>query len=162
MGRRGRLPKSAALRALEGNRGRRPAAPQGIAHLLSGYVPPPPPGDVPEPARPLEGEARAEWDRVAPELHRRGWLRPVETRMLSLYCLAWAEWQRAAEALDRALDDPSAKPGDVRLWQSIVRSAEIRTLRVAREFGMTPASRARMPEATPEPGPTSPASEYFR
>ena len=98
---------------------------------------------------------------MAPELHRRGWLREVETRMLSLYCLAWAEWQRAAEALDRALGDPCAKPRDVSLWQSIVRGAEIRTLRVAREFGMTPASRARLPEAAPESGPASPASEFF-
>ena len=160
MGRRGRLPmtpRSVRSRATGGGGRRR----EGIAHLLSGYAPPPAPGDVPEPPRPLVGEARAEWDRVAPELHRRGWLLPRGDAVLSLYCLAWAEWQRAAEALDRALDDPSAKPRDVRLWQSIVRSAEIRTLRVAREFGMTPASRARLPEATPEPGPSAPASEFF-
>ena len=161
MGRRGRLPKSAALRALEGNRGRRPAAPQGIAHLLSGYVPPPEPGDVPEPPEPLRGEARAEWDRVAPELHRRGWLRPVETSILSAYCVSWADWQAAAEALGRALADPSAKPRDVRLWQGIVRSAETRTLRCAREFGMTPASRSRLPEAAPEPREPHPAELYF-
>ena len=120
-----------------------------------------PAGDVPEPPWPLEGEARVEWDRVAPFLHRRGWLRPVETSMLSAYCVSWADWQAAAEALGRALADPSAKPRDVRLWQGIVRSAETRTLRCAREFGMTPASRSRLPEAAPEPREPHPAELYF-
>ena len=154
MGRRGPMPKSRHQRMLEGNPGKlRMPAPQGAGHLEGGAVP--------EPPSPLRGEARAEWDRVAPELHRRGWLRPVETRALAIYCCAWSAWQRAEEALGRALADSRAKPGDVRLWQGIVRSAESRTLRLAREFGMTPASRARLPEATPEPGAAHPASAFF-
>lgn len=165
MGRRGPLPQSREARLLAGNPGKRPlpAPGGGIAHLLSGYVPPAEVdlGPVPEPPKPLTGEARAEWDRVAPELHRRGWLRPVETTALYVYCRSWEEWRRAEEGLRRALADPKAKASDVRVWQSIVRSAERFTLRMGREFGMTPASRARLPEALPEPGPAHPASEFF-
>jgi P27 family predicted phage terminase small subunit len=141
---------------VEGNPGKRPL-PAAAAAPLGGEAC----AGVPEPPEPLHGEALAEWNRVAPDLHRRGWLRPVETRMLSIYCGAWAEWCRAEAALSRALDDPTPKPSEVRAWQGIVRGAEARTLRAGREFGLTPASRARLPEAPAEVAAPSPASRFF-
>lgn len=156
MGRRGPLPKSSALRALAGNPGKRPL-PTATAAAPAGEGP----EGVPEPPELLDGEALAEWHRVAPELHRRGWLRPVETMALAIYCTSWAEWCRAEAALSRALDDPKARPGDVRVWQSIVRGAEARTMRAGREFGLTPASRARLPEEPPVVVVPSDADRFF-
>ena len=46
----------------------------------------------PTPPRNLKGEARAEWQRVVPELEAIGVLAVMDRAVLIRYCMAWAEW----------------------------------------------------------------------
>jgi P27 family predicted phage terminase small subunit len=41
----------------------------------------------------LAGDARAEWDRLAPELHALGLLRTVDVNCFAAYCMAFARWR---------------------------------------------------------------------
>src|SRR3990167_9530086 len=75
----GRKPKPTRLKVLEGNPGKRPL-----------------PADEPEPRmlsiecpEMLQGEARVEWERLAPELSALGLLTTVDRAGLVAYCQAW-------------------------------------------------------------------------
>src|SRR4051812_31093346 len=86
---RGRKPKPTALKRAEGNPGKRRlpaneptpeiAAPDCPAHLTAG--------------------ARAEWDRLAPELEANGLLTRVDRAALAGYCVLYARWAEAEEQL---------------------------------------------------------------
>jgi P27 family predicted phage terminase small subunit len=98
--------------------------------------------------------AREEWDRIAPELHRLGILTIADYRPLSLYCLAYARWCEAEDALyAEAQNDPrsfgliveGAMGGKVaNPLVKIAASASLTLMRFAVEFGFTPASRTRV------------------
>ena len=87
---RGRKPKPARLKVLEGNPGKRKINP-GLQL---------PPGAPPEPQWPalLPGtrekrqreEAQREWRRVVPDLDRMGLLAHVDRGLLADYCVCWA------------------------------------------------------------------------
>jgi P27 family predicted phage terminase small subunit len=71
------------------------------------------PGKRPEPKRPkaatgiparaswLDKEAKAEWDRITPELERIGILSQIDRAVLHAYCHTWARWVAVARALDK-------------------------------------------------------------
>jgi P27 family predicted phage terminase small subunit len=91
--------------------------------------------------------ARQEWDRVAPELAAVGRLTPVDRGLLAAYCTAYALWVEGVDGLQRygtVMRSPNGHPGQS-LYLSIVnRQVEI-MIRIASEFGFTPASRSRLP-----------------
>jgi phage terminase small subunit len=66
----------------------------------SRWIPP----TVPEPPRYVTGYASAEWHAVATELHRLGLLTKIDVSMLAAYCMAYARWRTAEEALARMAD----------------------------------------------------------
>jgi P27 family predicted phage terminase small subunit len=100
----------------------------------------------------LSPTARQEWDRLAPELATMGRLTPLDRGLLAAYCVAYAVWLEAVEALQRygtVMKSPNNYPVQS-LYLSIAnRQAEI-MIRIASEFGFTPASRSRLP--TPSKG----------
>jgi P27 family predicted phage terminase small subunit len=100
----------------------------------------------------LSPTARQEWDRVAPELAAAGRLTPFDRGLLAAYCTAYALWVEAVDALQRygtVMKSPNGYPVQS-LYLSIAnRQAEI-MIRIASEFGFTPASRSRIP--TPSKG----------
>lgn len=91
--------------------------------------------------------ARQEWDRIAPELTATGRLTPLDRGLLAAYCVAYAVWLEAVEALQRygtVMKSPNNYPVQS-LYLSIAnRQVEIMA-RIASEFGFTPASRSRLP-----------------
>jgi P27 family predicted phage terminase small subunit len=96
--------------------------------------------------------ARQEWDRLAGELTAAGRLTVFDRGPLAAYCTAYAVWVEAVDALQRygtVMKSPNGYPVQS-LYLSIVnRQVEI-MIRIASEFGFTPASRSRVP--TPRDG----------
>jgi P27 family predicted phage terminase small subunit len=140
----GRKPKPVALKVLEGNPGKRP---------LNHDEPKPTPiaPACPDWLAPL---ARAEWDRVAPELERLGLLTAVDGAVLGAYCQAYARMVQAEEAIERLGFNQFSKDGyaQQRPEVAIAMKSAAMVKAFAAEFGLTPSSRGRMTLPPQDPG----------
>jgi P27 family predicted phage terminase small subunit len=108
--------------------------------------------DCPPELSPL---ARKEWDRLAAELGALRMLTNLDRGALAAYCTAYALWAEANEALQKygvMIKSPQGFPIQSPYLSIANRQAEI-MMRIASEFGFTPASRSRISTPTP-PGPT--------
>lgn len=124
---------------LTGNPGKRP---------LNGHEPKPE-VTVPECPPELSPLARKEWDRLAGELGALRMLTNLDRGALAAYCSAYALWAEANEALQKygvMIKSPQGFPIQSPYLAVANRQAEI-MMRIASEFGFTPASRSRI--ATP-------------
>jgi len=89
----------------------------------------------------LGAEAKAEWRRAVAALEPFGILRPTDATALGRYCELWTLWRKLVEARDAA-SDPN-DPTCIRLERRALKvSASL--LAMEQQFGMTPASRARL------------------
>jgi P27 family predicted phage terminase small subunit len=89
--------------------------------------------------------ARQEWDRIVGELTRLGVLSTFDRAALAAYCTAYALWLEAAEMVQKhgaMLKSPKGFPIQSPYLSTLNRQAEI-MIRIASEFGFTPASRSR-------------------
>jgi len=133
---RGRKPKPTRLKALTGNPGKRPLNPAELN---------------PEPAMPecpaeLGPVARREWDRLVGELAALRLLTNLDRAALAAYCGAYALWAEAMEAIQKygtMIKSPTGYPIQSPYVAIANRQAEI-MMRIASEFGFTPASRSRV------------------
>lgn len=141
----GRKPKPAALKLVEG---------RGEGRDSGGRKVKPPPlfkRLPPEAPAFLDGEARALWERVVPELARLELVKPIDAEALAAYCLTW---QRLVEAQKIISDEgllATNSQGRVRHPAVAVVEAASKDLRSwASEFGLTPASESKLkaPEAS--------------
>ena len=143
---KGKKPTPTHLRLLQGNPQRRPVRtdePQPLPLL-----------DAPPPLSFIEAYATEEWNRLAPELVRLGLMTLVDSAPFGAYCVAFARWRTAEEALAKMADkDPVMRGLIVRskagtaMENPLVytsRRAAQEMLRFATEFGFTPAARARI------------------
>jgi len=135
VGRRGPTPKPAWLNKLEGNPGKR--------RQKSGPKPPPT-----RPSCPawLDEDAKAEWARVAPELERLGLLTQLDRAAFACYCQSYADYvslQKFLSVNGLFYVTPAGKLRE-RPEAGMADTAMRTMLAFAREFGMTPASRARL------------------
>jgi P27 family predicted phage terminase small subunit len=119
--------------------------------------------EVPDPPPFIESYATEEWCRISVEIHRVRLLTTVDHAALAGYCVAYARWRTAEEALRKMADnDPlfhglivKSKHGypieNPLVYTS--RRAMQEMLRFVSEFGFTPAARARIAAgiAAPEP-----------
>jgi len=135
-GRSGRKPKATYLKVLEGNPGKRP---------LNKNEPKPRPA-VPYCPSHLSKEAKKEWHRIVPELAAVGLITRIDRAALAMYCEAWGRWLEAEEALRKygvMVKSPSGFP-----MQSPYLAVANKSMEQMRglltEFGMSPASRARI------------------
>ena len=138
---RGRRPKPTRLKALTGNPGKRP--------LNAGE--PRPEIAIPECPAELGPVARREWERLAGELAALRMITALDRAALAAYCGAYAMWLEATEAIQKygtMVKSPSGYPVQSPYVSIANRQAEI-MMRIASEFGFTPASRSRI--ATPQP-----------
>ncbi len=121
------------------------------------------PAGAPTPPDFLNERARAEWGRIVPELLALGVLSTVDRAALALYCLAYARLEEAEEQIRES-------PGLVVMttngnavqnpYLSVANKAMEQMHRYLSEFGLTPASRMRVPKAgTGEDA--DPAAAYF-
>ena len=139
MGVGGTKPKPTALKVIEGNPGGRP---------LNKNEPKPKLGtDCPEW---LDDVARAEWDRVYPELERTGVITEVDRATLADYCAAWSLLVRAQEGLEHGeVIETSTGTLIQSPYVGMVNRASDRLRKLACELGMTPSSRSRVTTTKP-------------
>ena len=133
---RGRRPTPTRLKVLPGNPGKRP---------LNADEPKP---EIAIPDCPVElgPVARQEWDRMAPQLVSLRILTQLDRAALAAYCGAYAMWAEATEAIQKygtMVKSPSGYPVQSPYVSIANRQAEI-MMRIASEFGFTPASRSRI------------------
>src|SRR5262249_14761390 len=99
----------------------------------------------------LQGEARAEWNRVARHLQAGGLLAKADRGLLAAYCDAWGEFVDLATRVE-------ADPDAWRLRAAKHRAAE-RLARLGAQFGLSPSARGRV---EPLPAPRDPRkAKYF-
>lgn len=148
-GKPGPAPAPAPLRLLHGRSEGRDSGGRKVP-VVPGFV-----RDAPQPPEWLSTEARAEWDRVVPELLRVQLLKPIDRAMLAAYCVTWARLVQAQRELDAdgtVLGQNSQ--GRVRHPAVQVIEGATRELRqLAAEFGLTPSSEQRVaqPEGDSDP-----------
>lgn len=142
MGRRGPAPKPTALKVLEGNPGKR-ALPVGEPR--------------PRPTAPscpdwLSEDAKAEWQRHAPELERLGLLTILDGAPLAAAMEAIAELKKANEVIER--DGMTCVGSNGALYQHPavgIRHKAMQLIRAfAAEYGFTPAARVRLATGKPD------------
>jgi P27 family predicted phage terminase small subunit len=91
--------------------------------------------------------ARQEWDRLVPLLAAADRLTGFDRGTLAIYCTAYAAWLEAETALRTygiVMKSPSGYPIQSPYVSIASKQAEI-MIRIAVEFGFTPASRMRLP-----------------
>jgi P27 family predicted phage terminase small subunit len=94
--------------------------------------------------------ARQEWDRIAGALTTVERLTVLDRALLAAYCNAYALWLEAVEALEKygaVMKSPSDYPVQSPYVSIANRQVEI-MIRIAAEFGFTPASRSRLPTSS--------------
>jgi P27 family predicted phage terminase small subunit len=144
---KGRKPTPTHLRLLQGNPQRRPVRTDEPEPRSLPYYPAPAPSFI-------EAYATEEWERLAPELQRLGLLSMLDTASFAAYCVAFARWRTAEEALRRMADNDPVMRGLIvkglhgtaveNPLVSTSRRAAQEMLRFATEFGFTPAARSRI------------------
>ena len=136
MATRGRKPKPTALKILEGNPGKRP---------LNENEPIPPKGNIKCPSW-LLPEAKKEWKRLAPSLEVMGVLTMADLKAFEGYCQAYARWREAEEFLTQHGSIFKTPSGYVQQVPQV--SIAQQNLKIMQsfcsEFGLTPATRARI------------------
>lgn len=136
MATRGRKPKPTALKVLEGNPGKRklndrePVPPKGDVRCLSWLMP----------------EAKKEWKRLAPSLETMGVLTMADLTAFAGYCQAFARWKEAEEFITQHGSIFKTPSGYVQQVPQV--SIAQQNLKIMQsfctEFGLTPATRARI------------------
>jgi P27 family predicted phage terminase small subunit len=133
---RGRRPKPTRLKVLTGNPGKRALNPNE----------PRPEPEIPECPVELGPVAKREWDRLVGELSALRILTQLDRAALAAYCGAYALWAEATEQIQKhgtLVKSPSGYPIQSPYVAIANRQSEI-TMRIASEFGLTPASRSRV------------------
>jgi P27 family predicted phage terminase small subunit len=133
---RGRRPKPTRMKLLSGNPGKRP---------MNMHEPKPEPM-IPDCPAELGPVARREWDRLASELGKLKLLTTLDRAALAAYCGAYSLWAEATDAIQKfgtMVKSPSGYPIQSPYVSVANRQAEI-MMRIASEFGFTPASRSRI------------------
>lgn len=132
----GRRPKPSRIKEIEGNPGKRP---------LNRQEPKPEP-EIPECPAHLDDEAKAEWNRIAPELLALGILARVDRAALAAYCRCWSLWVEAENQLRKfgAVIRTSKGYPIQNPYLGIANTAIDQMRKFLTEFGMTPSSRTRV------------------
>src|SRR5437763_1579692 len=133
---RGLRPKPTRLKVLTDNPGMRP----------QNTTEPNPQTAVPDCPPELGEIARREWNRLVGELVALRMITNLDRAALAAYCGAYALWAEATEAIQKygtMIKSPSGFPVQSPYLAIANRQAEI-MMRIASEFGFTPASRSRI------------------
>jgi len=131
---------------------KRKTKPEGLKEITSSLHKAAPGTKETKPVRILECPpelgplARQEWHRIVGELTSLGVLSSFDPGPLAAYCNAYALWIEATEAVQKygaMIKSPNGYPTQSPYLATVNRQAEI-MMRIASEFGFTPASRSRI------------------
>jgi P27 family predicted phage terminase small subunit len=111
--------------------------------------PQPPPVETVEAPDYLTGYAFDEWHRIAPGLRVMGLLTELDIHILAAYCIAYSRWRETEEKLAEMREkDPVTRglliDGRINPLVKLSRNSATELLRLAGEFGFTPAARTRI------------------
>lgn len=137
MGKRGPVGKPSAIKALEGNPGKRAAnpnepKPENLTNLK-------PPSFLPS-------AAKREWKRVVMQLAGLGLISDLDVMALAAYCNAYSTWLDAIKKIKETgmlVRSPNGYPMPSP-YVKIQRDAQAEMMGWLKEFGMTPAARTRV------------------
>jgi P27 family predicted phage terminase small subunit len=141
---RGRKPIPTAIKKLRGNPGKRKLA-QELAPITPAAATD---LSVPQPPKWLNDMPHAleRWRTVAPLLDRMGLLSHLDLDAFEAYCVVWARWRQAEEAI--AKHGPVTRTPKGYVVQSPLIGIANKALQHVRayevEFGMTPSARSRV------------------
>lgn len=144
---KGRNPTPPALKLVNGNPGHReiPATPEIEAAI------PPLPDHLDTPLDRRAQIARAEWDRITPDLLTVQLINPLFRAILVAYCDAWGEYLYADEMLTRPADQGGGylvkTPNNYEVqspWVVIKNKAFEKLVKTQAEMGLTPSALARV------------------
>ncbi len=136
--------KPTALKRLQGNPGGRPLPKNE----------PQPEATMPRCPSHLNAEGKREWRRVANRLHKAGLLTYVDRGLLAAYCNSYGRWVEAEQMLAKhgmVQITPNGFEGKS-IWLTISDKSLDQMLKTARDFGLTPSSRATL--SVGDDGPT--------
>ena len=141
---RGRKPKPSRLKLIQGNPGKRPLNPRE----------PRPEVRIPTCPAHLNPSGKAEWKRLAGEMHRLGILTDLDRAALSAYCQAYGRWVEAEKKLKETpllikLPSGYIQPSP---WLAIANKQLELMHKYLGDLGLSPVSRTRVSTTTP-PGP---------
>ena len=108
--------------------------------------------DMPEPPEYLDEYGRAEWERILPELKASGVLARLDLSIIAMYCNEIATYiecqQQMKKAATRVMvikdDSGKVKYAQQLPYQKIANDALEKAVKIAAEFGFTPAARTRI------------------
>lgn len=154
MAQRGRKPKPTALKALEGNPGRRPLNENE----------PKPEKKAPKCPAWLEPEAKKEWKRMTKTLEAIGVLTQVDATAFAGYCQAYARWKEAEEFLSKHGTIFKTPSGYIQqVPQVSIAQTYLKIMKdFCSEFGLTPAARSRISVSTTEGSNDDPMEDMLR
>jgi P27 family predicted phage terminase small subunit len=154
MGKRGPKPTPTALRELHGNPDKRPEAADEPEPEIASV-------DAPEH---LNEIARAEWERLAPELIRLRLLTVVDLGLLAAWCVAWADFCAAEKSLANGVVVEGKGGQDVRSPWFIVKYKAIEAMvKISDRMGFSPSARVGLASAAPElPDASEPAGRRVK
>lgn len=99
---------------------------------------------IPDPPIHLDEEGMAEWARLVPLLERRRTISEVARGALAGLCQAWSVHVWASKRLNDERKKKRPKLMDLRRWASLSAESFREYMRAGQEFGLTPASKARV------------------
>ena len=172
-GNSGRPGTPAALKLLQGNRGR-----ENVSDLLAQVASPPVPVGAPPMPDVLSADAVAEWEQLVPALISLGIVSKLDSMALATYCQATADWRRyqrlitkhnAASADDLGGDIQTFKTGaqQMHVLRQLANDAEKRANAAGAQFGLSPMSRRNLKTSPAAQGELFPneqrdaADKYF-
>ena len=138
----GRRPKPTRLKELEGNPGKRPLNKREPQFRVG----------RPHCPQHLGTVARREWHRIVGELHRVGLLTLADRAALAAYCQLYDRWAAAEQEIAKTGLTLTTSNGNV-IQNPVVGIANTALDGMRKylvEFGLTPASRAKLQTAAPE------------
>lgn len=153
-GERGPKPLPANVHMLRGNASKKP-----LASLLDDVVRPD--VEIPECPAHLEGEARAEWARIAPHLEKLGLISQIDRAALTGYCDTWGEYVWACGQI-KVMNASDASGQSGRIWNtpsgykqiSVLQQIRNRSLEQMKSFlamfGLSPSDRSRVTASDPQ------------
>lgn len=133
---RGRRPKPTHLKVITGNPGRRPLNLREPKPVVA----------MPTCPAHLNSTAKAEWKRLAHELHAIGILTRLDRAILAGYCQTYGRWVEAEKKLKETPPILKLPSGYVQQnpWLTIATRQMELLHKFAAELGLTPSSRSRV------------------
>jgi P27 family predicted phage terminase small subunit len=119
---------------------------------------------IPEPPRTLSADAKAEWKLVVGRLAAANLVATLDRAGLALYCQAWADYWAARKIVTEQGWTAVGSQGQIVEHPAVkaMQNAWARCLQAAKEFGMTPASRASIrPAGKGQPEPNADDEAFF-